>query len=348
MRVLVTGGAGYIGSQTTRLLRSAGHEPVVIDTLEHGHAAAIPGVELVVGSIADGSLVRQVLADRRIEAVLHFAALKSVEESVAEPGRYFEANVGGSATLLRAMEATGVRRLVFSSTCAVYGEPSRVPIDEDAPTRPENPYGESKALVERMLPWFEPAGLSAVTLRYFNAAGAEPDGAFGEDWDRAPNLVPVAIRSALGYGPPLRVFGTDYPTPDGTAIRDYIHVVDLADAHIRALGYLADGGQAVTLNLGTGMGSSVRAVIAAVQEATGRAIDVQEAPRRPGDPAAVWADPSRAAAILGWRARYGLEEIVASAVRWHRAHPAGYLASTRCLTPTRTRPWRTSCRGSRS
>jgi UDP-arabinose 4-epimerase len=327
VRVLVTGGAGYIGSQTTRLLRSAGHEPVVLDTLEHGHAGAIPGIELVVGSIADGPLVRQVLADRRIEAVLHFAALKSVEESVAEPGRYFEANVGGSADLLRAMEATGVHRFVFSSTCAVYGEPSRVPIDEDVPTRPENPYGESKLLVERMLPWFEPGDLTSVTLRYFNAAGADLGGGFGEDWQQASNLVPVAIRSALGYGPPLRVFGTDYPTPDGTAIRDYIHVVDLADAHVRALGYLADGGRSVTLNLGTGLGSSVRTVIAAVQRAADRRIDVVEAPRRPGDPAAVWADPSRAAAVLGWRARFGLEEIVGSAVRWHRAHPSGYPAS---------------------
>ena len=209
----------------------------------------------------------------------------------------------------------------------MYGEPSRVPIDEETPTRPENPYGESKLLVERALPWFEPAGLTSVTLRYFNAAGAELDGAFGEDWHQASNLVPVAIRSALGYGPPLRVFGTDYPTPDGTAIRDYIHVVDLADAHVRALEYLADGGRSVTLNLGTGMGSSVRTVIRAVEAAADRRIDVLEAPRRPGDPAAVWADPSRAAAVLGWRARFGLEEIVGSAVRWHRAHPAGYPAS---------------------
>ena len=328
MRVLVTGGAGYIGSQTARLLRSAGHEPVVLDTLEHGHAAAISGIDLVVGSVADAPLVRGLLTDMRIEAVLHFAALKSVEDSVAEPGRYFDANVGGSAVLLRAMEAAGVRLFVFSSTCAVYGEPSHVPIDEDAPTRPENPYGESKLLVERMLPWFEAAGLASVTLRYFNAAGAQADGACGEDWHKASNLVPVAIRSALGYGPPLQVFGTDYPTPDGTAIRDYIHVVDLADAHVRALEYLADGGRPVTLNLGTGQGSSVRTVIAAVQRAAGREIDVVEAPRRPGDPAAVWADPARAATVLGWRARSGLEEIVGSAVRWHRTHPAGYPAAT--------------------
>jgi UDP-glucose-4-epimerase GalE len=324
VRVLVTGGAGYVGSQTTRLLQTAGHEPIVLDTLDNGHREAIPGVDLVVGSVADGPLVHRLLLDRRIEAVLHFAALKAAEESVREPGRYFSANVGGSFALLAAMEAAAVPWFVFSSTCGVYGEPRAVPIAEGAETRPENPYGESKLLVERALPWYEQRGIQSVSLRYFNAAGAQADGKHGEDWRHAPNLVPVAIKSSLGLGGPLRVFGTDYPTPDGTAIRDYVHVADLADAHIRALEHLAGGNGATTLNLGTGMGSSVRDVIAAVERATGQPIDVVEAPRRAGDPAAVWADPGKAHEILGWKARHGLTEIVDSAVRWHRGHPGGY------------------------
>lgn len=324
MRVLVTGGAGYVGSQTTRLLCATGHEAIVLDTLDNGHRAALPGIELVVGSVADGPLVSNLLVERRIEAVIHFAALKAAEESVGQPGRYFAANVGGSLALLEAIEAAGVPWFVFSSTCAVYGEPRQVPIAEDAETRPENPYGESKLLVERALPWFERRGVVSVSLRYFNAAGAQEDGAHGEDWTKAPNLVPVAIKSALGFGPPLRVFGTDYPTPDGTAVRDYVHVEDLADAHVRALEHLAAGRGAATLNLGTGRGSSVREVISAVERASGRTIEVVEAPRRAGDPAAVWADARKAEAVLGWRARRGLEAIVESAVRWHRDHPQGY------------------------
>ena len=324
MRVLVTGGAGYVGSQTTRLLQSAGHEPIVLDTLDNGHREAVAGVELVVGSVADGPLVHRLLVDRRIEAVMHFAALKAAEESVREPGRYFSANVGGSFALLAAVEAAAVPWFVFSSTCGVYGEPGVVPIAEGADTRPENPYGESKLLVERALPWYERRGIQSVSLRYFNAAGAQADGQHGEDWRHAPNLVPVAIKSALGLGTPLRIFGTDYPTPDGTAIRDYVHVADLADAHIRALEHLASGAGSTTLNLGTGIGSSVREVIAAVEGATGQPIEVIEAPRRAGDPAAVWADPTKAQEILGWTARHGLTEIVESAVRWHRGHPVGY------------------------
>jgi UDP-glucose 4-epimerase len=324
VRVLVTGGAGYVGSQTTRLLCATGHEAIVLDTLDNGHRAALPGIELVVGSVADRELVLGLLLERRIEAVVHFAALKAAEESVGQPGRYFAANVGGSLALLEAIESAGVPWFVFSSTCAVYGEPRRVPIAEDAETRPENPYGESKLLVERALPWFERRGVASVSLRYFNAAGAQGDGAHGEDWTKAPNLVPVAIKSALGFGPPLRVFGTDYPTPDGTAVRDYVHVEDLADAHVRALEHLAAGRGPATLNLGTGRGSSVREVVAAVEQATGRTIEVVEAPRRAGDPAAVWADARKAEAVLGWRARRGLDEIVDSAVRWHRDHPQGY------------------------
>ena len=323
MRVLVTGGAGYIGSQTVRLLAAAGHEPLVLDTLEHGDRRSIPGVELIVGSVGDAALVRGLLADRRIEAVVHFAALKAADESVRQPGRYLDANVGGSLVLLRAMEETGVSRFVFSSSCAVYGEPPSLPIGEDAPLRPENPYGESKLLVERALPWFAANGLGFVSLRYFNAAGAQPDGEHGEDWRAAPNLVPMAIKAAL-RGAPLRVFGTDYPTPDGTAVRDYVHVVDLAAAHIAALGHLAAGGPSTTLNLGTGHGASVRDVIRSVERASGCSIEVIETPRRPGDPAAVWADAGKAERELGWAARLGLDEIIDSAVRWHRTHPNGY------------------------
>jgi UDP-glucose-4-epimerase GalE len=323
MRVLVTGGAGYIGSQTVRLLAAAGHEPLVLDTLEHGDRRSVPGVELVEGSVGDAPLVRGLLADRGIEAVVHFAALKAADESVREPGRYFDANVGGGLVLLRAMEETGVARFIFSSSCAVYGEPPSLPIDEDAPLRPENPYGESKLLIERALPWFAANGLGFVSLRYFNAAGAELDGTHGEDWRAAPNLVPMAIKAALRQTP-LRVFGTDYPTPDGTAVRDYVHVVDLAAAHIAALDHLAAGRATTTLNLGTGRGASVRDVIAAVERASGCSIEVIEAPRRAGDPAAVWADSRKAERELGWTARLGLDEIVQSAVRWHRTHPDGY------------------------
>jgi UDP-glucose 4-epimerase len=323
MRVLVTGGAGYIGSQTVRLLAAAGHEPLVLDTLEHGDPRSVPGVELVEGSVGDAPLVRRLLADFGIEAVVHFAALKAADESVREPGRYFDANVGGGLVLLRAMEETGVTHFIFSSSCAVYGEPPSLPIDEDAPLRPENPYGESKLLLERALPWFAANGLGFVSLRYFNAAGAELDGTHGEDWRAAPNLVPMAIKAALRQTP-LRVFGADYPTPDGTAVRDYVHVADLAAAHIAALDHLAAGRASTTLNLGTGRGASVRDVIAAVERASGCVIEVIEAPRRAGDPAAVWADSRKAERELGWTARLGLDEIVQSAVRWHRTHPDGY------------------------
>jgi UDP-glucose-4-epimerase GalE len=328
VRVLVTGGAGYIGSQTARLLQSAGHEPIVLDTLEHGNVAAVPGVRVVVGSVGDGALVRGLLEAERIEAVLHFAGLKAADESVRQPGRYFAANVGGSLTLLSAIAAAGIRSFIFSSSCAVYGEPSRVPIDEGAAVRPENPYGEGKALVERALPWFEPLGVSHVSLRYFNAAGAELDGSHGENPHGSPNLIPVAIRAALGQGAQLRIYGTDYPTPDGTAIRDYVHVADLAHAHLKALEHLASGGPSLTLNLGTGRGASVREVIAAVERATGRTIDAVAAPRRAGDPAAVWADARRAERILGWTARHDLEAIIESAVRWHVEHPEGYARAT--------------------
>ncbi len=324
MRVLVTGGAGYIGSETVRLLTTRGHKPVVLDTLERGHRAAVDGASLVVGSVADAALVESTLRDHRIEAVIHFAALKSVEASFVDPAGYFGTNVGGSFALLGAMGRAGVPALVYSSSCAVYGTPSDLPVRETSELRPENPYGETKLLVERALRWFDGAGIRSISLRYFNAAGAAFDGRHGEDWTDAPNLVPVVIKAALGRGPAVRVLGSDYPTPDGTAIRDYVHVADLAEAHLLAVEALAGGLASTTVNLGTGQGSSVREVIEAVGAAAGRPVPVVEAPRRTGDPAAIWADPDRAAATLGWSARHRLDAIVETAWRWHSTHPDGY------------------------
>jgi UDP-glucose-4-epimerase GalE len=325
MRVLVTGGAGYIGSHTVSALRLAGHEPVVLDTLEHGHPSAIPGVTLVVGDAGDRRLVRNLLAAHGIEAVIHFAARKSVPESIVDPGTYFSVNVGGSLELMRAMVDGGVRHLVFSSTCAVYGTPDELPVRESSPVRPENPYGESKLMVERMTPWFEQAyGLRTVVLRYFNAAGAAFDGSNGEDWRQAENLIPVVLAVAGGRRDAVEIYGTDYATPDGTAIRDYIHVEDLADAHVRAVTHLADGGPGVTLNLGTGQGASVKEVIAAARAATGRTIETRLAPRRPGDPAAIWADARLAEEVLDWTPRHDLDAIVSSAWTWHQRYPDGH------------------------
>jgi UDP-glucose 4-epimerase len=325
MRVLVTGGAGYIGSHTVAALRLAGHEPVVLDTLEHGHPAAVPETTLEVGDAGDRRLVRDLLGAREIEAVIHFAGRKSVPESIADPGRYFAANVGGTLELMRAMVDADVRQLVFSSTCAVYGTPDELPVRESSPVHPENPYGESKLMVERMAPWFEGAhGLRMVALRYFNAAGAAFDGSNGEDWRQAENLVPIVLAAAAGKRDVVEIYGTDYPTPDGTAIRDYIHVEDLAEAHVRAVTYLAGGGDGVTLNLGTGRGASVTSVVAAARVATGRPIETRLAPRRPGDPAAIWADATLAEEVLGWTPRHDLDAIVSSAWSWHQLHPDGH------------------------
>jgi UDP-glucose-4-epimerase GalE len=324
VRVLVTGGAGYIGSETVRLLAARGHQPVVLDTLERGHRAAIDDAPLVIGSVTDGQLVERTIREHGIESVIHFAALKSVEASFADPAGYFGTNVGGSFALLGAMARTGLERLVYSSSCAVYGTPSDLPVRETSLLRPENPYGESKLLVERALRWFDGAGVRSVSLRYFNAAGAALDGRHGEDWTDAPNLIPVVIKATLDRGPAVRVLGSDYPTPDGTAVRDYIHVADLAAAHLRALEALADGLPTTVLNIGTGRGSSVRQVIDAVALEAGRPVPTIEAPRRMGDPAAIWADPDQAAATLGWRAERDLGAIVATAWRWHASHLDGY------------------------
>ncbi|MDE3206120.1 MAG: UDP-glucose 4-epimerase GalE [Acidobacteriota bacterium] len=318
MPVLVTGGAGYIGSHTVRQLRQRGEDVVVLDTLEFGHRDAVADTPLVVGDVADADLVADTISQHHIDAVIHFAAYKAAGESFENPGRYFSNNVAGSGRLIEAAYRSGVRRFVFSSTCAVYGTPAATPVSEDAPVHPESPYGESKALVERMLHWYDVCHrLRSVSLRYFNAAGAAMDGSLGEDWSQTTNLVPVAMKALLGAAPPLRVFGTDYPTPDGTAIRDYIHVDDLADAHLKALDYLAGGGATTAVNLGTGIGSSVREVLAAAEKAAGRPVPAEDAARRPGDPVALWADGTRAREVLGWQPRYRLDDIVTSAWNWH-------------------------------
>jgi UDP-glucose 4-epimerase len=325
MKVLVTGGAGYIGSHTVRLLRERGYGVVVLDSMEFGHRAAIDDTPLIEGDTADESLVRRVLEEQGIEAVIHFAAYKNAGESVEQPERYFDNNVCGSLSLLRAMKDAGVRYLVFSSTCAVYGTPNKLPVAEDNDLHPESPYGESKRMVEQILHWFDVChGLRYASLRYFNAAGAWPDASIGEAWRVTLNLIPLVMKAALGRAPTIKVFGTDYPTPDGTAIRDYIHVVDLADAHIKALEYLVGQDRSDIFNLGTGTGSSVQEVIDVARRVSGVDIPVAYTERRKGDPVAIYADNTKARDVLGWQPQYGLEEIVRHAWQWHSTRPDGY------------------------
>ena len=328
-RVVVTGGAGYIGSHAVRALVDAGHAVAVLDDLSAGHAQALPpGVPLVRAAIHDSDTVRRLLIDHRADAVMHFAAWLAVGESVQQPLAYYQNNVVGTLGLLEAMRAADVRRFVFSSTCAVYGEPSRVPIVETLDRQPINAYGETKLAVERALPHLERAfGLQWMALRYFNAAGAHPDGTIGEDHAHEIHLIPLAIRAATG-GTPLRVFGDDYPTPDGTCQRDYIHVCDLAEAHLCALAALERGAPSAAYNIGTGTPHSVRAVIEAVSRVVGRPVAWEAAPRRDGDPAALFAASDRARRELSWAPRYAdLETIVRHAWQWHSTHPRGYTVS---------------------
>jgi UDP-glucose-4-epimerase GalE len=325
-RVLVSGGAGYIGSHAVRALVDAGHAVVVLDDLSAGHAAAVPSaVPLVQGDMHDTALVMRALADHRIDAVMHFAAWLDVGASVGNPLGYYHNNVAGTLSVLEAMRQAGVTRFVFSSTCAVYGEPPRVPMDETLDTRPINAYGETKLAIERALPHLERAhGIRWTALRYFNAAGAQPDGTIGEDHAHEIHLIPRAIIAATG-GPALKVFGEDYPTPDGTCLRDYIHVCDLADAHVRALAALDQGGASAIYNVGTGTPHSVRSVIDAVSRTVGAAVRWESAARRPGDPSALYASSHRIQEALGWQPRYGdLDTIVQHAWRWHASHPRGY------------------------
>jgi len=287
--------------------------------LEYGHQSAVKWGPFVEGDLADPSLVQRVLRDHEVTSVIHFAAYAYVGESVTNPRKYFRNNVVCTLNLLDAMIDAGVREIVFSSTCATYGEPREVPISETHPQSPVNPYGESKLAVEKILHWYSAAyGTRFAALRYFNAAGADPDGELGEDHDPETHLIPLAIEAALGRGRELSIYGTDYPTPDGTAIRDYIHVADLADAHWLALQHLAASNGNLRLNLGTGRGHSVREVVAAVEKVGGRKVPTREAPRRPGDPPALVADAREAAKVLGWRPKHpDLETIVTHAFRWH-------------------------------
>jgi UDP-glucose-4-epimerase GalE len=319
MRILVTGGAGYIGSHTAKLLAAQGHEPVVFDDLSQGHEWAVKWGPLERGSLSDPARLAEVFGTRRIDAVVHFAASALVGESMSDPTKYFRNNTVATLNLLDAMRAAGVGTIVFSSTCATYGDPVRMPIDETHPQAPVNPYGESKLMVEKMLRWYgEAYGLRWMALRYFNAAGADPDAEIGEDHDPESHLIPLVIDAARGTRPAVKIFGGDYPTPDGTAVRDYVHVMDLADAHLRALDRLGAGVQSQAINLGTGRGHSVREVVDTVARVSGRMVPAVESPRRPGDPPELVAAPARARDVLGWTCRYGdLETIVRHAWAWH-------------------------------
>ena len=323
--VLVTGGAGYIGSHAAKALHRAGYRVVVFDNLVAGHRAAVKFGPLVEGDIADTAAVRDALRRHEIFAVMHFAAFLDVGESVSEPARYYRNNVGGALSVLEAMAAESVRHFVFSSTCATYGEPIETPITEAHPQSPINSYGETKLAIERALPHFAAAyGLRHVALRYFNASGADPDGEIGEDHSPEIHLIPRAIEAASG-GRGLQVFGDDYATPEGTCLRDYVHVSDLADAHVKALEAIAGPGQSGVYNLGTGRPHSVRDVIDTVTRVVGRPVPWTLAPRRPGDPAVLCAAAGRAHADLHWTPRLGdLDTIVGTAWAWHRNHPRGY------------------------
>ena len=322
MAILVTGGAGYIGCVMVELLRERGADVVVLDDLFRGHREAVdPAVPFYEGRVGDGALVRRICAEHRVDACIHFAALAYVGESVVEPKRYFENNVGEGIALLDALLAADVRRLVFSSTCATYGEPQNVPIDESHPQQPTNPYGWSKLMMEKILAAYDGAyGLRYVALRYFNASGAIATR--GEDHTPETHLIPNVLAAALGRLPHVAVFGGDYPTPDGTAIRDYIHVADLASAHLLALEHLQRGAASECINLGTGHGYSVMELIETARRITGRPIPVQLEPRRPGDPSRLVANAAKARAVLGWEPRHSdLESILRSAWDWHRMRP---------------------------
>jgi UDP-arabinose 4-epimerase len=318
--VLVTGGAGYIGSHAVKALATAGFTPVVFDDLRAGHRWAVQWGPLIVGDLADTQALESAFASYPIGAVMHFAASAYVGESMRDPELYFRNNVAGSIHLLAAMHRHGVGKLVFSSSCATYGHLSEVPVGEDHRQQPVNPYGDSKLMVERMLFWHARAyGLKSVALRYFNAAGADPGCEIGEDHDPETHLIPCAIRAAMGLGPSLEVYGTDYPTPDGSAVRDYVHVTDLAEAHLAALRCLETRDGLSAFNLGTGTGHSVREVIAMVESVGGCVVPFQERPRRDGDPAELVANPSRARAVLGWQPCYStLRQILETAWAWHR------------------------------
>jgi UDP-glucose-4-epimerase GalE len=315
LTVLVVGGAGYIGSHAARALRRSGHEVLIYDNLSTGYARLADGFEFIQADIADSKTLAAAL--RRVDAVMHFAAHAYVGESVENPRKYFRNNVEGGLTLLNTCADCGVRKVIFSSTCAVYGVPVKVPITEDNPRDPVNPYGVTKLVFERALEAYDQAyGLRFASLRYFNAAGADESGEIGELHEPETHLIPAALEAVIGVRPQLEVFGTDYPTPDGTCVRDYIHVNDLAEAHVLALKHLEQGGPSVAVNLGTGRGTSVKEILEGVEKATGKPVPRRVGPRRAGDPPALVADPSRAQQLLNWKAKRSLDDIVASAWKW--------------------------------
>ncbi|PIZ49330.1 MAG: UDP-glucose 4-epimerase GalE [Armatimonadetes bacterium CG_4_10_14_0_8_um_filter_66_14] len=317
--ILVTGGAGYIGSHTVRMLTDVGQKIVVLDNMVYGHPEAVvsPEVMLVRGEMADEELVERLFQEHAPQAVVHFAAYCYVGESVQQPGKYYRNNTAAPLTVLDAMRRHGCDRFIFSSTCATYGNPEYVPMDEQHPQNPINPYGRSKLMLERILRDYEHAhGIRSVFLRYFNACGCSLDGVLGEDHDPETHLIPLALRAVSGERDKLTVFGTDYDTPDGTCIRDYIHVLDLADAHVKALEYLNGGGQTTACNLGTGDGTSVKEIIGLAEEVTGQPVPVECGPRRPGDPPRLVAAAQKAKDVLGWEAHYGARDAVETAWNW--------------------------------
>lgn len=332
MNVLVTGGAGYIGSHTVKRLATAGYRVTILDNLSRGHREAIallPKAEFVIGDTGDYELVSRVLKTRTIQAVLHFAAHSQVGESVTNPALYYENNVINGLRLLEAVRGSGVPYFIFSSTAAVYGEPTGIPIYENAVLAPTNPYGATKLAFERALQWYSAAyGFKYIALRYFNAAGADPEGRLGEDHRPETHLIPLVLQTALGTRPEINIFGQDYPTPDGTCLRDYIHVTDLAEAHLLALKALEGGSPSQVYNLGNEKGYSVKEVINAAKKVTGVDFTAKHGPRRAGDPAVLVASSRRIQEELGWKPQFGdLETIIRTAWEWHRVHPRGYSTS---------------------
>ncbi len=326
MAILVTGGAGYIGSHTVAALLERGEEVVVIDNLQTGHKEALLGGKLYEGDLRDKELLKKLFAENEIEGVIHFAANSLVGESMQNPGKYYDNNMYGTLCLLEAMNEAGVRKIVFSSTAATYGEPEKTPIEETDRTEPTNVYGETKLMMERMIRWYDRVlNVRYVALRYFNAAGAHESGKIGEDHRPETHLIPIVLQTALGQRSHISVFGDDYPTADGTCIRDYLHVSDLADAHLRAIDYLKNGGESDVFNLGSGSGFSVQEIIETARKVTGKEIPVKIEPRRAGDPAVLIASSQKARSVLGWTpARENIETIIGSAWSWHQSRPGGY------------------------
>lgn len=324
--ILVAGGAGYIGSHMTVLLVKQGYEVVVVDNLRTGHWQSVKGArKLYVGDLRDTAFLHRVFSENRIDGVINFAACSLVGESVVDPLKYYGNNVEGAVSLLTAMQTHGVDKIVFSSTAATYGEPEKQPIEEGDRTEPTNPYGATKLAIENMLKWCDGAyGIRYVALRYFNAAGSDTEAGIGEDHEPESHLIPLVMKTALGQRDHIGIFGEDYPTPDGTCVRDYIHVKDLAEAHLLALEYLERGGSSDVFNLGNGTGYSVREIIDTARRVTSKEIKAVAEPRRGGDPSVLIASNKKAAEVLGWKPNRSLEQIVADAWAWHSGHPNGY------------------------